>query len=134
MASILGNMAFELAKREPLTDEEKKENLINKLEGDKEKPKSKGFMRLLGGTADWLLQDATDFDNRGVFGGKSAVDIINSDSTSTNNTSKTSKGKFFGKKTNDEKLKNLNDTTLIDNDNEVTNTIIINRPIEVPAK
>ncbi len=132
MASIIGNMGFELAKREPLTDEEKKENLINKLEGDKEKPKSKGFMRLLGGTADFIMGDTTDFDNRGVVGGSSAVDIINSNSESKNN-SKTSKGKFFGKKTNDEKLENLNDTSLIDN-NEVTNTIIINRPIEVPAK
>jgi hypothetical protein len=133
MASIIGNMGFELAKREPLTEEEKKEKLTKKLIGDKEKPKSQGLGRLLGGAVDFILQDATDFDNRGVSGGKSAVDIINSDSTSTNNTSKTSKGKFFGKKTNDERLKNLNDTSLIDN-NEVTNTIIINRPIEVPAK
>ena len=130
IASILANT---LLSDGVVSEEEKKEKLTKKLIGDKEKPKSKGWKRWLGGTADWLLQDATDFDNRGVYGGESAADIINSDSTSTNNTSKTSKGKFFGKKTNGERLKNLNDTSLIDN-NEVTNTIIINRPIEVPAK
>jgi len=41
---------------------------------------------------------------------------------------------FFGRIKSKEELKNLNDTSLIDNDNEVTNTLIINRPIEVPAK
>ena len=41
---------------------------------------------------------------------------------------------FFGRIKSESELKNLNDTSLIDNDNEVTNTLIINRPIEVPAK
>lgn len=41
---------------------------------------------------------------------------------------------FFGQIKDKGKLESLNDTSLIDNDNEVTNTIIINRPIEVPAK
>ena len=138
MASIIGNMAFEFAKREPLTEEQKKENLTKRLIGDEQKPKPQGWKRWLGGTADFILQDATDFDNMGVYGGKSGADIINSDSNSTNNKSETPKSKprffgIFGGNKNEEKLKNLNDTSLIDNDNQVTNTIIINRPIEVPA-
>ena len=130
IASILANT---LLSDGVVSEEEKKEKLTKKLIGDKEKPKPKGWKRWLGGAVDFILQDATDFDNMGVVGGSSAVDIINSNSESKNN-SKTSKGKFFGKNTNNEKLKNLNDTTLIDNDNEVTNTVIINRTIEVPAK
>ena len=134
IASILANT---LLSDGVVSEEEKKEKLTKKLIGDKEKPKPKGWKRWLGGAADWLLQDATDFDNRGVSGGESAADIINSDSTSTKDTSKTSKPRFFGifgGKKNEEKLKKLNDTSIIDNDNEVTNTLIINRPIEVPAK
>ena len=127
LASILANT---LLSDGVVSEEEKKEKLTKKLIGDKEKSKPKGWKRWLGGTADWLLQDATDFDNRGVSGGESAADIINSDSNSTKNKSETPKrGLFgiFGGKKNEEKLKKLNDTSLIDNDNEVTNTLIINR-------
>ena len=134
IASILANT---LLSDGVVSEEEKKENLIKTLEGDKEKPKPKGFMRGLAATADFFTGDLFDFDNRGYFGGKNAADIINSDSKSTKNKSETPKRRLFGifgGKKNEEKLKKLNDTSLIDNDNEVTNTIIINRPIEVPAK
>ena len=134
MASIIGNMGFELAKnaeeiRENLTTSETdkvvndtvekvgKEETLNLLKQEQENKKKKGnrfgrwFKRVIWGEGAEYKEQQEKLKS----GQKTPIHG------------------FFGQIKSKEKLKNLNDTTLIDN-NEVTNTIIINRPIEVPAK
>ena len=130
MASIIGNMGFELAKNaenlgkkdtDKAVDEsvEKvgKEETLNLLNQEQEEKKKKG-------------NRFTRFFNR-VIRGEGAEYKKQEERVKSGETPRYG---FFGQIKNKEKLKNLNDTTLIDNDNEVTNTVIINRPIEVPAK
>ena len=85
MIGVIGK-ALKLFK--PLSDEEKKANQKKLLVGDKEKTKPKGWKKWLGSTVDFILQDMTDFDNRGMSGGESMLNTINSlDSKSENNSS-----------------------------------------------
>ena len=86
--SVIGNTLFDILET---PKEESKENLTKILVGDETKPKPKGFMRGLAGTADFFTGDLFDFDNRGYFGGQTAVDVMNSD-----NPKKTFTDKFFG--------------------------------------
>lgn len=134
MASIIGNMGFELAKNagkigENLTTSETdkavndsvkkvgKEETLDLLNQEQEEKKKKGnrFSR-------WFKR---------VIWGEGAE--YKEQQEKLKSGQKTPIHGFFGQIKSKEKLKNLNDTTLIDNDNEVTNTIIINKPIEVPA-
>ena len=130
MASIIGNMGFELAKNaENLgkTDTDKavdesvkkvgKEETLNLLKQEQEDKKKKGnrFTR-------WF--------NR-VIRGEGAEYKKQEERVKSGETPRYG---FFGQIKDKGKLESLNDTSLIDNDNEVTNTIIINRPIEVPEK
>ena len=136
MASIIGNMGFELAKNagkigENLTTSETdkavndsvkkvgKEETLDLLNQEQEEKKKKGnrFSR-------WFKR---------VIWGEGAE--YKEQQEKLKSGQKTPIHGFFGQiKKKEEKLKTLNDTSLIDNDNEVTNTIIINKPIEVPAK
>ena len=130
MASIIGNMGFELAKNaenlgkkdtDKAVDEsvEKvgKEETLNLLNQEQEEKKKKG-------------NRFTRFFNR-VIRGEGAEYKKQEERVKS---SETPRYGFFGQIKDKGKLESLNDTSLIDNDNEVTNTIIINRPIEVPAK
>ena len=57
-------------------DERTQEEIINDtLVGDETKPKPEGFMRVLAGIGDFLMGETTDFDNRGMSGGKRVKEL-----------------------------------------------------------
>ena len=133
MASIIGNMGFELAKNA----EEIGENLTTK---DTDKAVDESVKKVgKEETLNLLNQEQKEKEKKGnrfsrwfnrVIRGEGAEYKKQEERVKSGETPRYG---FFGQIKSKEKLKNLNDTTLIDNDNEVTNTIIINRPIEVPV-
>ncbi len=111
------------------TEEEKKERVKKKLVGDDTKSKPEGFRRGVGGFVDFILQDLTDFDNRGVTGGESALETIENWDKKDDKTDKTIKDKnkaseFIGGKneTANETINEINNNTTNKNSiNKTTN-------------
>jgi len=111
------------------TEEEKKERVKKKLVGDDTKSKPEGFRRGVGGFVDFILQDLTDFDNRGVIGGESALETIENWDKKDDKTDKTIKDKnkaseFIGGKneTANETINEINNNTTNKNSiNKTTN-------------
>ena len=111
------------------TEEEKKERVKKKLVGDDTKSKPEGFRRGVGGFVDFILQDFTDFDNRGVIGGESALETIENWDKKDDKTDKTIKDKnkaseFIGGKneTANETINEINNNTTNKNSiNKTTN-------------
>ena len=88
IATKTGNLSKDLSKALALSlglefgdlflgDEERtQEEIINDtLVGDSRKEKPEGFMRVLGGIGDFLMGETTDFDNRGMSGGKRVKEL-----------------------------------------------------------
>ena len=136
MASIIGNMGFELIKNA----EEIGENLTT---SGSEKNVNESVEQV--GKEETILKLSAEYDEKLLKFQKSRNPfrkaflnqelLMIKEQIRRLETGERGYGGFFRRKTiKDKTLENLNDTSLIDNDNEVTNTIIINRPIEVPAK
>ena len=112
------------------TEEEKKERVKKKLVGDDTKSKPEGFMRGVGGFVDFILQDLTDFDNRGVTGGESALETIENWDKKDDKTDKTIKDKnkaseFIGGKneTTNETINEINNNTTTNNSTNKTTKV-----------
>ncbi len=115
------------------TEEEKKERVKKKLVGDDTKSKPEGFRRGVGGFVDFILQDLTDFDNRGVTGGESALETIENWDKKDDKTDKTIKDKnkaseFIGGKneTANETINEINNNTTNTNNNSTNKTTKVN--------
>ena len=111
------------------TEEEKKERVKKKLVGDDTKSKPEGFMRGVGGFVDFILQDLTDFDNRGVTGGESMLETIENWDEKDDKTDKTIKDKnkasefISGKnETTNETINEINNNTTNTNNNSTNKT------------
>ena len=112
------------------TEEEKKERVKKKLVGDDTKSKPEGFMRGVGGFVDFILQDLTDFDNRGVTGGESMLETIENWDEKDDKTDKTIKDKnkasefISGKnETTNETINEINNNTTTNNSTNKTTKV-----------
>ena len=118
----------------PLTEEEKEEKLTKKLLGDEEKSKPEGFMRFITGFIDLLLNDLTDFDNRGIEGGESILNIRKNIKNEQNNQENIEGGENNTNVNVTESSDDLSSNLFFGGEDFVTNiaanTSMIRRPVE----
>ena len=118
----------------PLTEEEKEERLTKKLLGDEEKSKPEGIMRGVTGFLDLLLNDAFDFDNRGVEGGESLLNLRKNIKNEENNQENIQGGENNTNVNVSGDSNNLSSNLSIGGNNFSTtvaaNTSMIRRPVE----